>query len=139
MTKNQGMLLLAGRSLLGLIFLLAGIGKIGTFEGTSAYMESAGLPMVSVLLVLTIIVEAGGGAALIAGVLSRLAALGLIGFTILASVIFHPFWNIEGEGQQMQQILFLKNLSIVGGLLYVAAFGPGPLSLDRLRLGRTPT
>ncbi len=138
MTTNQGVLLLVGRGLLGLIFLLAGIGKIGGFEGTSAYMESAGLPRVSLLLVLAIIVETGGGAALIAGILSRWAALSLICFTVLASVIFHPFWNIEGEGQQMQQILFLKNLSIIGGLLYVVAFGPGPLSIDHLRLGRTP-
>jgi putative oxidoreductase len=134
MAQKNGFPLLIGRVLLGLIFVIAGIGKIFDFDGTAAYIATNGLPMAPALVVATIIVEAGGGAALLAGFFARPAALALIGFTLIASLVFHQFWAVEPDAQKLQMIMFLKNLSIMGGLIYVAAFGPGPLSLDRMRI-----
>jgi len=122
---------LVGRVLLALMFVLAGFGKITDFAGTAGYMASTGLPMANVLLVLTIAVEFGGGLALMAGWKARWAALALAGFTVLATVIFHNFWALPPEARMMQQLMFLKNVAVIGGLLMVWAFGPGRLSLDR--------
>ena len=134
MAEKNGLLLLLGRILLGLIFVLAGIGKIADFDGTAAYISANGLPMAPALLVLTIVVEAGSGAALLAGFFARPAALVLIGFTLVASLVFHQFWAVAPDAQKMQMIMFLKNLRIIGGLIYVVTFGPGPISLDRMRM-----
>ena len=115
---------LAGRVLLGHIFLLAGINKISAYEGTSGYMEAMGVP--GVLLPLVIILEIVGGLALIIGFRTRWAAIALAGFTVLAAVLFHADF-----GDQMQMILFMKNWAITGGLLLVYVYGAGELSLDR--------
>lgn len=116
---------LAGRILLALIFIKAGWGKIGGFEGTAGYMASKGLPMVPVLLVLTILVELGGGLLLAAGYKARWAALVLFLFLIPVTFIFHPY------GDPAQVNAFMKNVAIMGGMLMVLAFGPGAYSLDK--------
>ena len=128
-------LALVGRFLLALMFVLAGFSKIAGFAGTVGYIESKGLPAAQVLAVLTVVLEIGGGLALMAGFHARWAALLLALFTLLASVIFHNFWAMPAEQQMMQQLMFMKNLSVVGGLLLVAALGAGPASLDA-RQGR---
>jgi putative oxidoreductase len=87
-----------------------------------------------VLAVLTIAVELGGGLALVTGFYTREAALLLAGFTLLAAFIFHAFWSAPEAAKMMQQINFLKNLSIAGGMLVLAAFGPGKLSLESRRV-----
>lgn len=115
---------LAGRVLLGHIFLLAGINKISAYEGTSGYMEAMGVP--GVLLPLVIILEIVGGLALMIGFKTRWAAIALAGFTVLAAVLFHADF-----GDQTQMILFMKNWAITGGLLLVYVYGAGELSLDR--------
>lgn len=120
---------LVGRTLLALIFLISGIGKIGGFAGTAGYMASKGLPMVEVLLVLTIIIEIGGALMLISGYMARLSATVLFLWMIPVTFIFHNFWAVPADQQMIQQIMFMKNLAIMGGMLLVMANGAGPLSL----------
>lgn len=133
-TALQRHLPLAGRILLALIFIIAGLRKITGFAGTAAYMAGKGLPMVEVLLVATIVVEVGGGLMLALGWRARVAALALALFTAVVTPIFHGFWAFPPEQVQAQFNSFMKNVAIVGGMLYVVAFGAGPLSLD----GRGP-
>ena len=126
-------LAVAGRFLLALMFVMAGFSKIAGFAGTVGYMASKGIPAAEVLAVLTILLELGGGLALMAGFHARWAALGLALFTLLASVIFHNFWAVPEAQKMVQQLMFMKNLSVVGGLLMVAALGAGPASVDARR------
>lgn len=126
-------LALIGRILLALMFVLAGFTKIGGFAGTVGYMQAKGVPAASVLAVLTIVLELGGGLALVFGFYTRWAALALGLFTVLVTFIFHNFWA-QPEAQQMtQQLLFMKNISVAGGMFVLAAFGAGAISLDAKR------
>ena len=134
MTSLQSTTVLVGRILLGLIFVLSGFAKISGFDGTAGYIASKGLPLPQLLAALTIVVELGGGLALMAGLYTRQAVLALAGFTLLAAVIFHNFWAVPQAEQMVQQINFMKNLAIAGGMLVLAAFGPGRLSVDARRL-----
>ncbi len=124
---------LAARVLLALMFLLAGFGKIGGFEGTAGYIASKGLPAPGLLAVGTIVVEIGAGLALMLGLFTRWAALALAVFTLLASLIFHAYWAMPAEQQMMQQLLFMKNTAVIGGMLALVAFGAGAWSLDARR------
>ena len=126
-------LALIGRILLALMFVLAGFSKIGGFAGTVGYMQAKGIPAASVLAVLTIILELGGGLALVFGFYTRWAALALGLFTVLVTFIFHNFWAQPEAQQMMQQLLFMKNISVAGGMFVLAAFGAGALSLDAKR------
>ena len=121
---------LIGRILMGQMFLLAGITKIGAFAGTSGYIASKGLPTPDIVATLTIIVEVGAGLALILGWCTKWAALALAIFTLFASFIFHNYWTLPAAEQMMQKLMFMKNIAIVGGLLTVAAWGAGSWSLD---------
>jgi putative oxidoreductase len=126
--------MLIGRVLLALMFVLAGFGKLfGGLEGTAGYIASVGLPMPMALAVAAGVLELGAGLLLIIGWQARWAALALALFTLVASVIFHAFWSMPAEQQMMQQLMFMKNLSVVGGLLAVFAVGAGALSLDGRR------
>jgi Predicted membrane protein len=120
---------LLGRILLSVIFILAGIGKITDFSGTAAFMASKDLPLVNLLLVLTIIVELGGGLLILIGWQARWAAAALFLFTGIVTLIFHPFWSFEGAEAVQNFQGFFKNLAIMGGLMYVLVHGSGPLSL----------
>jgi len=120
-----------GRILLAAIFILSGYSKIGGFAQTAGYMASKGLPVVQVLLVLTIVIELGGGLMLLLGWRARWAGLAIFLWLIPTTLIFHAFWGIDAAQAQMQQIQFMKNLTIMGGMMYVMAFGPGPYSLSR--------
>lgn len=124
---------LVGRALMAAIFIVSGFGKIAGFAGTSGYMASKGLPFVPVLLALTIIIELGGGLMLLLGLKARWAATVLFVFLIPVTLVFHAFWTADAASLQVQQIMFMKNLAIMGGLLYVAAFGAGPYSLAHER------
>ncbi|WER49882.1 DoxX family protein [Cupriavidus sp. WKF15] len=121
MTPSISRLYPAGRALLGVIFLVSGILKIGGFAGTAAWMASAGLPLASVLLVLTIVIEIGGGLTLITGWNARWGALALAVFLVPVSLVFHGFWSADAATFQNQLNHFLKNLSILGGMLVVFA------------------
>jgi putative oxidoreductase len=122
---------LVGRILLAAIFIISGFGKIMGYDGTAGYMASKGLPMVAVLLPLTIATELGGGLLLAIGFKARWAALLLFLFTIPTTLVFHNFWAADAASYQMQQINFLKNVAIMGGMLMAFAFGPGAYSVDK--------
>jgi putative oxidoreductase len=130
---TQNTIVLVGRILLGLIFILSGFGKIAGFDGTVAYIASSHLPLPSIVAALTIVIELGGGLALVTGFYTRQTALVLAVFTLLTGFIFHNFWAAAEAQRLAQQINFLKNLSIAGGMLVLAAFGPGTLSIDARR------
>lgn len=119
---------LLGRLLLSAIFITAGYGKIGGYAATQGYMEAMGVS--GALLPLVIVAELGGGLAIVLGLLTRYAALGLAVFSVASAVIFH------GSADQVQQIMFMKNLAIAGGLLILVANGPGRLSLDAKLFGK---
>ena len=132
-TPLQNGLTLLGRLALAALFLPAGLSKISGFEGTVGYINSAGLPLASVAAVIAILVEVGGGIALITGLFTRLAALVLAGFTAIASVTFHAYWAVPAEQAFMQQLMFYKNVGIVGGLFVLAAHGAGAWALGAKR------
>ncbi len=127
-------LAVAGRVLLALVFILAGFSKFAGLEGTAGYIASKGLPMPSVLALLTALLEVVGGLALAIGFQARLAAIALAVFTLLATFLFHNFWAMPADQAFVQQLMFMKNLAITGGLLFVFALGAGPLSVDARRL-----
>jgi len=133
----QSTLALVGRILLALMFVLAGFSKISGFEGTVGYMQSQGVTAAPVLAVLTIVLEVAGGLALMVGFYTRWVALTIAAFTLLATLIFHNFWAAAEAQRMVQSLLFMKNLSVIGGMLVLAAFGPGAWSLDARRLRRS--
>ena len=128
---DYGMLL--GRLLLAALFVLAGIDKVTGFEGTVGYIQSVGLPMATALAAFTAVFEIIAGLALVFGFQARLAALGLAGFTVVASFLFHNYWAMPAEQAYIQQLMFMKNLAIAGGLLVLAAAGAGSVSIDAKR------
>ena len=131
--NTQGLPVLIGRILLALMFLLSGISKFAGLEGTAGYIASKGLPLPQLLAIGTAALEVVGALLLIVGWQARWAALALAAFTLLATVLFHNFWAMPAEQQMVQQLMFMKNLSVVGGLLVVFGLGAGTLSLDQRR------
>jgi putative oxidoreductase len=122
---------LVGRILLAAIFVISGFGKITGFEGTAGYIASKGLPMPQVLTALTIALELGGGILIVIGYKVRWVALAFFLWLIPTTLIFHKFWGIDAAQAQNQMIHFLKNVSIMGGMLLLFAFGPGAYSVDK--------
>jgi putative oxidoreductase len=120
------------RFLLAAIFVASGFGKIADPSGTQGYMASVGMPVTGLFLVGAILIEVLGGLALVVGYRARIAALALIVFLVPATILFHAFWAAPPEAAQMQMINFMKNLALMGGLLFVAASGAGAFSLDAL-------
>ena len=120
---------LLGRIGLSLIFIISGAGKLAAYAGTQQYMEAAGVP--GGLLPLVILVELGGGLAVLSGTFMRWAALALAGFSIVSAVLFHAHF-----GDQNQMIHFLKNIAIAGGFLALAANGADAISVDAWRARR---
>lgn len=119
---------LVGRVLISGLFLVSGLGKIAGYAGTQAYMASVGVP--GALLPLVIALEVLGAIAIIVGYRTRLVAAGLAVFSIVSGVLFH------GGGDQMQQVMLLKNVAIAGGFLFLAARGAGDWSLDARRVAK---
>jgi putative oxidoreductase len=129
----QNPLSLLGRLLLAALFLPAGIGKVTGFPGTVGYISSVGLPLPEVGAALALTVEIVGGVALIIGLCTRPAAFILALFTLVASFFFHNYWGVPADQQMVQQLLFNKNIAVVGGLLTLAAWGAGAWSVDARR------
>ncbi len=117
---------LIGRILIASIFVMAGVDKISGYEGTAGWMESFGVP--GALLPLVIALEIVGGLAIIVGYRTRLVAFAMAGFTLVAAIIFH-----YSPADQMQMLMFYKNISITGGFLFLVAFGAGTYSIDNHR------
>jgi len=112
------------RAFMAAIFILSGIGKAGAFEGTQAYMEAFGVP--GFLLVPTIVFEIGAGLGILVGFQTRLFAVSLAGFSLVTAFVFHADFS-----DQVQQIMFLKNVAMTGGFLLLAKFGALGLSADQ--------
>jgi putative oxidoreductase len=124
---------LIGRVLIGVPFAMSGFGKLAAYSATTAYIASAGLPAPPLAYVIAVLVELGGGLLLIAGYQARSVALALAVFSLAAAASFH-----NNFADQNQMIHFLKDVMMAGGLLQIAAFGAGALSLDH-RLARGAT
>lgn len=133
LTKQYGPL--AGRILLSLMFIISGWGKITSFSGTAGYMASMGMPFAQLLLPGAIAIELGCGLMLLVGWKTRFAASAIFLFIIPTTLIFHNFWAADAANAQNQMIHFMKNVTIMGGMLYVMAFGAGPLSIDNRNKG----
>jgi putative oxidoreductase len=129
----QNPLSLAARVLMAALFLPAGISKLTGFAGTVGYISSVGLPLPTLGAALALTVEIVGGLALLLGWGTRWAALVLAGFTLVASVFFHNFWGVPADQAFVQQLLFFKNIAVVGGLLALVAHGAGAWSVDARR------
>ena len=121
----QKALFYVGRGLLGLYFIVPGITKVTGFAATSDYMAAHGVPLIPVLLVVTIILQIGGGACLLAGYRAQLMAFLLAGLTLVINLFMHNFWAMpEGIEQAHEMQNFIKNLAIMAGLMYVAGVKP---------------
>jgi putative oxidoreductase len=126
----QSQMLLIGRILLALVFLIAGVRKLMGVAASAGYLAKLGFPMPEVMVWVAIAVEIGGAALLIAGWQTRRAAWLLILFVAIATAMAHRFWEFDAAQYANQMNHFLKNAAIIGGLLYVAMLGAGGLSLD---------
>lgn len=122
---------LAGRILIAPLFLLSGFHKITGFSAVAATMAQAGLPFAEVLLAGSIVFELGGGLMVLLGWQARWGALLLAVFTVAATLMFHNFWSVDAAQYRGQLNHFMKNLAILGGLVYIMAVGSGPFSLRR--------
>ena len=128
MTAGSSYLAALGRLLIAVIFIVSGVGKILAPAMTQGYIAAAGLPSPLAAYLIAIAVELGGGTLLILGFQTKFVAIALAIFSVATAVGFH-----HDFANQDQLIHFLKNLSMAGGLLQVAAFGPGTLSIDARR------
>jgi putative oxidoreductase len=131
MDKRSGVVLLAARFGVGAIFLVSGLGKLAAWSGTVAYAGAKGVP--PALLAGAVALEILGAASLLAGWKTRWGVAALVVFLVPATLVFHGFWAYQGAEAHLQQIQFLKNVSIGGGLLAILATGPGALSVDARR------
>jgi putative oxidoreductase len=129
--NNVNTIALVGRILIALLFVISGFGKISGFDGVAGYIASKGLPMPQVLAALTIALELGGGILLIVGYKVRWVAIAFFLWLIPTTFLFHKFWGIPAGEVQNQMNNFLKNVSIMGAMLYLVAFGPGRYSVDK--------
>ena len=127
----QDTLALIGRILVAYLFIPAGIGKLMGFGGTVGYITSVGLPLPEVGAAIAVIVELGLGIVLLLGFKTRWTAIAMALFTVAAALFFHKYWSAPEAMKMMQQINFNKNIAIAGGLLALAAFGPGRFSIDK--------
>ncbi len=125
MKKFEDVGVLVARILMPILFIVAGWGKITAYSGTQQYMEAMGVP--GFLLPLTILLEFGGGLAILFGFLTRTTALITALFTLLTAFLFH-----SNFADATNSLMFMKNFTIAGGYLLLALFGPGAISLDRV-------
>lgn len=130
---HENVLSIASRILIASLFIPAGWGKLTGFAGTVGYISSVGLPLPTIGAVIALLVELLCGVALLVGYRARVAALVLAAFTLLAGVFFHAFWSAPADQAFVAQLLFFKNIAIIGGLLSVAAAGAGAWSVDARR------
>jgi putative oxidoreductase len=124
---------LAGRILMSVIFLVSGFFKIGGYSQMVGYAASKGLPIAGVAIACAAVLELAGGLAILVGFQTKIVAWLLFLYLIPTTFVFHNFWTMQGMDQQNNMIHFLKNVAIMGGLVTLAANGPGPHSVDYSR------
>jgi putative oxidoreductase len=135
---SRPLTLLVGRILLGAIFMVSGIAKLVDPGGAVGYMNQQGVPAADVLVYVAGLAEVAGGLSIISGFLTRVGAIGLVVFLAITIGYFHDFWNLADPERKTQMVQFMKDLSIIGGLLLLVAEGAGRYSLDALVMrGRT--
>jgi putative oxidoreductase len=137
MTSNAPapLLVLAGRAAFAAIFLFAATGHFS--PETIAFAEQAGVPLASIAVPLSGVLALIGGLSVLLGYRARVGAWLLILFMVPVTVSMHAFWSVDDPmARRMEMVMFMKNLAIVGGAVFIAHFGAGPLSLDQ-RAGRT--
>ena len=135
----QGPLSVLGRVLLCGIFLMSAVGnKIPNFEKVATIMGSVGIPAPQLMLVGAIAFLIVGGVSVLVGYQARLGATLLLIFLVLATYYFHAFWKLEGQAQQDQMIQFMKNLALMGAMLFIMANGAGAMSMDSCLAKRSP-
>jgi putative oxidoreductase len=127
----QDTLALVGRILIAVLFVPAGFNKLMGFAGTVGYIGSAGLPLPQLGAAIAVAVELGLGLMLLAGFKTRIAAIVLAVFTLAAGLLFHNFWAMPADKVYVNQLMFMKNLAIAGGLFALAALGAGRFSVDK--------
>ena len=135
MKRLQGFVALTGRVLLCVIFLMAAVGnKIPHFSSVAQVMASKGIPQPKLMLAGAIVFLLAGSLSVITGYWARIGASLLLVFLVLATYYFHNFWAIaEAQAQQEQMIQFMKNLSMMGAMLFIIANGPGPMSIVSMK------
>jgi putative oxidoreductase len=116
--------LVLGRVLLSAIFILSGLGKLPHFHDIAGMMAGKGIPLASVALVITLLIEIGGGLLILTGYKAKYAAVVIALWLIPVTLVFHHFWGIPAMQQQEQMVNFLKNVAIMGGLLVLAYASP---------------
>ena len=131
MKQLQGILAVTGRVLLCAVFLMAAVGsKIPHFSEVAQVMTSKGMPQPKLMLAGAIVFLLAGSLSVITGYRARIGASLLLVFLVLATYYFHNFWTIaDSKAQQDQMMQFMKNLSIMGAMLFIIANGPGPMSI----------
>jgi putative oxidoreductase len=129
---------LVARIALSAIFLVSGYMKLSNPAGAIGYMSSAGVPDPNTLVYVAGLAEILGGLAILFGFLTRIGALGLIAFLVVANLYFHDFWNLEGAAREAQMVQLMKDLCIAGGLLLIASSGAGQYSRDAMVRGGGP-
>jgi len=136
MKTYQSALNLIGRILIVTLFLPAGLSKLAGFEGTLAYFASLGIPVPVFALVATIVLEVVGSIALLVGFHTRVVALIMALFTLIAAVTGHAFWAAPADAVFIAQLLFFKNVAVMGGLLILASAGAGGFSIDGRKVAK---
>jgi putative oxidoreductase len=121
---------LLGRIVMSIMFITSGFGKLVGFAATEHMIESKGVPLPEIAALIAVLIELGGGLAILFGWKTRWAAVAFVVFLIVITPIFHGFWTMDGEARHANEINFMKNLTILGGFLVLFAFGPGRYSLD---------
>lgn len=138
MNRTSDWGLLVGRLALVALYLLSALAKFGTLSHTAGLLAAKGFPFPMPLIIFTATAELIGAICVAVGFYPRAAAIGLIFYSIIATVTFHDFWMFEGEARQNQMIHFMKNVGLIGGFLLIASVGVGAFSVDGLRKSRSP-
>jgi putative oxidoreductase len=137
MSAYANTLMLLGRIGLSLIFVISGIRQLGTIDATAAHMASDGMPLSNILVWGAVVMDLGVGLLLVVGLFTRCAALALCLYTLALAMIFHRFWTMTGQAYGKERNDFIQHFAIMGGMLYVVAFGAGAYSLDAVWRGKT--
>jgi putative oxidoreductase len=116
---------------LGGLFVLFGVRAILGFSGSVGYFTKLGFPAPEAMVVLAIVIQIVAGVALIIGWKTRWAAWLLVLYVVIATLMAHRYWEYDAAQYALQMQHFFKNLAIIGGLLLLTAFGPGPMSVDK--------
>jgi putative oxidoreductase len=130
-SRGPAIMPLIARILLAALFLVSGLRSLAAVAGTSGYLARLGVPLPGIVTWVVVAFEIVGAMMLIAGWRTRLVAWGLAAFVIVATLLAHRFWAVDPAQYANQLNHFLKNLAVLGGLLLVAAYGPGRLAFDR--------